>query len=103
MSAVNIDQYGPFGGATSPGTVGRVEIDSHADTSCAGRNCVVLEFTNHVVDVFPFCDKLGLVKLVPIALVAKLATDVHGEEVIFVIHESLWFGHQMEHTLLSSN
>ena len=87
----------------SPGTVGRVETDGHADTTCAGCNCVVLEFTNHVIDVFPFCDKLGPMKSVPIASVATLATDAHGEEVIFVIHESLWFGHQMEHTLLSSN
>ena len=84
----------------SPGTVDRVETDSHADTTCAGSNCVVLKFTNHVIDVFPVCDKLGPMKLVPIASVATLATDVNGEEVIFIIHESLWFGHQMEHTLI---
>lgn len=56
-----------------------------------------------MIDVFPFIDKLEPMKSAPIASVATLATDVHGEEFIFVIHESLWFGHQMEHTLLSLN
>ena len=56
-----------------------------------------------MIDVFPFIDKLGPMKSVPTTSVAMLATDDHGEEAIFVIHESLWFGHQMEHTLLSLN
>ena len=86
-----------------PGTVGRIESDRHADTCCAGRNCVVLSFTNQVIDVYAFCQELGPMKSVPIASVATLATDENGTEVILVINEALWFGQQMDHTLISSN
>ena len=89
-----------FGGATLPGTTGRVESDSHADMCCAGRNCVDLSFTNHVIDVYAFCQELGPMKLVPIALAATLATDKNGVEVRLII---ILFGQQMDHTLLSSN
>jgi len=30
------------------------ELDSHADTTCAGANCMVLETTQQVVDVTPY-------------------------------------------------
>ena len=86
-----------------PGTIGRIESDSHADTCCAGRNCVVLSFTNQVIDVYAFCQELGPMKSVPIASVATLATDKDGREVILVINEALWFGQQMDHSLISSN
>lgn len=86
-----------------PDTTGRVESKSHANTLCACRNCIVLEFTNHGIYVYPFCDKLSLMKLVPIALVATPASDINGEEVILVIHVALCFGQRMDHTLLSSN
>ena len=86
-----------------PGTIGRIESDSHADTCCAGRNCVVLSFTNQVIDVYAFCQELGPMTSVPIASVATLATDKDGREVILVINEALWFGQQMDHSLISSN
>ena len=74
-----------------------------ADTCCASRNCVVLSFTNQVIDAYAFCQELGPMKSVPIALVVTLATDKDGREVILVINEALWFGQQMDHTLISSN
>jgi len=86
-----------------PGVNGRIECDSHADTSCAGKNCVVLSYTNQVIDVFGFHDSLGALKAIPIASVATLATDTNGNEVILVIHEALYFGDKMQHTLLSVN
>ena len=86
-----------------PGVSGRLECDSHADTTCAGKNCVVLKFTNHVIDVYGFHDSLGALKSIPIASVATLAIDSKGKEVILVIHEALYFGDRMNHTLLSVN
>ena len=80
ISSAEIDQYGAFGDALLPGTNGRLEPDSHADTCCAGSNCVVLEFTNYVIDVYPYHKDLGKMKSVPIALVATLATDSNGKE-----------------------
>jgi len=80
-----------------------VECDNHANTTCAGSNCVVLAYTNHVVDVFGFHDSLGTMKAVPIATVATVATECNGNDVILVLHEALYFGDKMHHTLLSVN
>jgi len=86
-----------------PGVSGCLECDSHADTTCAGKNCVVLKFTNQVIDVYGFHNSLGALKAIPITSVAMLATDSRGKEIILVIHEALYFGDLMNHTLLSVN
>ncbi len=80
ISSAKIDQYGAFGDPSLPGTNGRIETDSHADTCCAGSNCVVVEFTNHVINVYPYHKDLGKMKSVPIASVATLAMDLNGQE-----------------------
>ena len=103
ISSAKIDQVGAFGVPSVPGSNGRLETGSHADTCCAGNNCVVIEFTNHVVDVYPYHKDLGKMASVPIATVATLVTDVDGQECIFVINEALWFDPTMEHTLISTN
>ena len=86
-----------------PGSNGRLETDSHADTCCAGNNCVVLEFTNNVIDVYPYHKDLGQMASVPIASMATLVTDVDGQECFFVINEAFWFGPTMEQTLIFTN
>ena len=35
---------------------GRVELDTHADTFVAGRNCLLMNFTERVCDVMPYSD-----------------------------------------------
>ena len=86
-----------------PGVHGRLECDSHADTTCAGKNCVVLSYTNHVIDVYGFHESLGTMPSVPIATVATVAIDSKGNEVVLVIHEALFFGDMMNHSLLCVN
>ena len=92
-----------FNGFSSPGVYGNLECDSHADTCCAGRNCVVLEYTNQIIDVFGFHRDLGSMKSVPIASVATVATNVDGQDIILIIHEALWFGDALKHSLISIN
>ena len=36
---------------------GRVELDTHADTFVAGRNCLLMHFTERVCDVMPYSDE----------------------------------------------
>jgi hypothetical protein len=38
---------------TVTGTIGRNEMDTHADTCCAGANWRLLDFTNEVSEVTP--------------------------------------------------
>jgi hypothetical protein len=44
---------------TVPGTIGRNEMDTHADTCCAGANWQLLDFTNEVYKVTPFLDSMN--------------------------------------------
>ena len=34
----------------------RVELDSHADTTVLGRNCVILQYTGRECEVSPYSD-----------------------------------------------
>ena len=49
---------------------GRSELDSHADTTVAGKNCVILLYTDRSCDVAPLYDKYPPMKDVPIVSVA---------------------------------
>ncbi len=47
---------------TVVGTIGRNEMDTHADTYCAGANWTLLDSTNEVCKVIPFLDSHEPVK-----------------------------------------
>ena len=51
----------------SKGTIGRNEMDTHADTCCAGANWKLLDSTNEVCEVTPFLDSYEPVKEVMVA------------------------------------
>ena len=54
-------------GATSGQQIrGRCEMDSHVDTTVAGRNCTIIQYTDRSCDVSPFADKYTPMKDVPI-------------------------------------
>jgi hypothetical protein len=52
---------------TVTGTIGRNEMDTHADTCCAGANWRLLDFANEVCKVTPFLDSYEPVKEVMVA------------------------------------
>lgn len=74
-----------------------------ADTSCAGRNWIMIEDTGFVCDVYPFKDGYEAVKDVPIATCATLVEGENGTDFILIGHEMLYFGHQMDRSLLNQN
>ena len=51
---------------------GRSELDSHADTTVASKNCVILLCTDRSCGVAPFSDKYTPMKDVPIVLAATV-------------------------------
>ena len=93
-----------FKGATrgSPGYEGRCELDSHADTFVAGRNCTLLHYTERVCDVMPYSDEYEAKSNVPIAQVATGYTSSNGQRYILVFNEALWMP-QMENSLMNPN
>ena len=81
---------------------GRCEMDSHADTTVAGKNCAVLRYTDRSCDVAPFSDKYTPMKDIPIVLAATGYTSANGRNYILVFNEALYI-QDMEHTLINPN
>jgi hypothetical protein len=83
---------------------GRAELDSHADTGCAGPDCAVLTLTGTTVNVYPFSAESNKVAGIPIGTVAYAVTDsVTGDTVLLIMHEQLIFGDRLPYSLLNPN
>ena len=89
---------------TVAGTIGRNEMDTHADTCCAGANWVLLDSTNEICEVTPFLDSYEPVKEVMVARCGTVWTSPDtGREYLLVGDQMLWFGNQMDHSLINPN
>jgi len=69
---------------------GRTELDTHADTFVAGRNCLLMHYTERVCDVMPYSDDYEAKKSVPIVQVATGYTNSRGERYILIFNEAIW-------------
>ena len=78
-------------------------MDSHADTCCAGKNFRLLVETGDTCDVHPFSDHFDAIKNIQIATCVTLITTSNGYSFILVGHEMLFFGADMERSLLNPN
>ena len=83
----------------------RCELDTHADTCALGRNFVPLSYTGRVCDVSPYnSDQYESEKDVPIISGATAYTcQDSGQTYIIIIHEGLWLGPKLSHSLLNPN
>ena len=91
-------------GASCTTRYGNCELDSHADTTVAGSNCVILSYTGKECDVVPYREDYESVKGVPIVHAATAWQSPHtGQTYILVFNESLWMGDNMDHTLINPN
>lgn len=70
-------------------TYGRSELDSHADTIVAGKNCVVLKYTAKTCEVSPYSDDYEPVKNVPVVQAAPVYTTSTGNHYILILNEAL--------------
>ena len=85
---------------------GRNDIDTRADTICAGKNMRPIELTGKSCDVSGFHSNLNKMTDVPIATVATATAwtdEVSGMTYLLVFHETLYFGASMEHSLINPN
>ena len=78
------------------------EIDSLADTSCAGVNWIPLFFTGDTVSVSGF-DGRERSKGIPIATCATMVTTESGSQYILILPQMLWFGEQLSRSLINPN
>ena len=83
---------------------GKCELDSHADTTVAGSNCVILQYTGKECDVSPYRDDYESIKGVPIVHAATAWQSPHsGQTYILAFNECLWMGDKMDHSLINPN
>ena len=83
---------------------GRCELDTHADTTVAGSNCVVLQYTGKECDVTPYSDSYEPMQNIPIVHAATgWQSPVSGQIYILIFNEALWMGNTLDYTLINPN
>ncbi len=86
------------------GIEARCELDTRADTCCAGTNCRPNFFTGQQCEVQGFYKDFTPVPDVPIATVATTWSDpLTGKGYILIMHAVLYFGDKMDHSLTNPN
>ncbi|MGH3053835.1 MAG: hypothetical protein ACRDL7_02535, partial [Gaiellaceae bacterium] len=90
--------------STDYGFRGRLEVDSRADTLCAGKTFVPLETTDRVCDVSGFHPEFRKLAEVPVVTSATAYDSVDLQEtLVLVFPQSLYFGEELEHSLFPPN
>ena len=83
---------------------GRVELDSDADTTVLGSNCMVLAYIGKECEVSPYTDEYDAIRNVPIVTGATVWTSSQdGAAILLVFNEALWMGDRLHHTLINPN
>ena len=81
-----------------------MELDSHADTCCAGSSFRLIEYTGQTCTVAPFTTTLSELKDIPIVKAATAYDDpITGETLVLVLAQALWFGDKLENSLICPN
>ncbi|MGH7954921.1 MAG: hypothetical protein ACREOZ_03080 [Gloeomargaritales cyanobacterium] len=83
---------------------GRTELDTHADTGCAGSTARIIEYTGKTCDVAPFSDQYESMKDIPIVKAGTAYDDPRtGVTYILIMSQALYFGLKLTHSLLCPN
>ena len=83
---------------------GRIELDTHADTTVLGSNCVVLLYTGKECEISPYSSEYAAVRNVPVVTGATpWMNPMDGTAYLLIFHESLWMGNKLDHTLVNPN
>ena len=88
---------------TTPGHIARNELDSHADTCCAGANWTTMLCTGKHFEVSPFLSTYDSVQEIPIAPCCTVWTSDEDKEYLLVGNKVLWFGNTLADSLINPN
>lgn len=88
----------------TPGHIARNELDTRADTICAGANFLCIRPTGMTCSVQGFHQSFAPIPEIPVATVATAWDDpVTGQTFILIVHQALYFGTQLDHSLINPN
>jgi hypothetical protein len=89
---------------TLAGHIAWNELDTHADTCCAGANWSLIELTGEVCNVNPFLDSYQPIQEIPVARCCTVWTNQEDSvEYLLVSNQMLWFGTQLPHSRINPN
>ena len=92
------------GNQTTVGNIANNEMDTHADTCCAGANWSLMELTGEVCDVNPFLNSYSPIQEIPVARCCTVWTDqTDSMEYLLVGDQMLWFGTLLPNSLINPN
>jgi hypothetical protein len=81
--------------------VAQNELDTHADTCCAGANWSLMELTGEICDVNSFLDSYQPIQEIPVATCCTVWMNQDDSvKYLLVGNQMLWFGTQLPHSLL---
>lgn len=84
--------------------VGKIELDTHADTSCLGANFVPIMYTSQVCDVYPYSDSYQPKENVPVVTgVTAYDDEETGFTYLLEFNQCLWMGDELDHSLINPN
>ena len=85
-------------------TNAKCELDSHADTTVADANRIILSYNGIEYDVTSYCDDYEPIKNISLVTAATVwQSKSTGETFILVFNEELWMGNSMQLSLINPN
>ena len=95
-SSINTDE-------AEPGFDANNELNTRANTICAGTNWRILSASGQCCDVYGFHKKINGIEYMPIARVDTLIRDEHVRVHILIVNQALYFGASLDHSLRNTN
>ena len=86
-----------------PNTTAPNETDNNADTCVLGKNFLLLNVSGRVADVFGFKGDSSKPDEVHIGSAVTAYDHPDGYTMLLTIHEALWYGQSMNHSLINPN
>ena len=87
----------------APGTVAENEMDSNADTTCLGPNFIVLSYTQRIAQVYAYDPSLPPTEVPIVSGATAYDCEETNTTYILVVHEALYYGTKLDHSLWNPN
>ena len=87
----------------APGTVAENEMDSNADTTCLGPNFIILSNTQQIAQVYAYDPSLPPTEVPIVSGATAYDCEETNTTYILVVHEALYYGTKLDHSLWNPN
>lgn len=78
-------------------------MDTNADTCWLGKNFTIISYTSRTGYVYPYDSSYSPIQNVLIVTSVTAWNDSTGVTYILIIHEALYYGMQLDDSLINSN